>query len=223
MEEAGDLPLYYTEWNSSPSPRDRYHDTSYCASFIVKNLMDNLGLIDCYSFWTFTDIFEECGLSSRPFHGGFGMLNIHGIPKPSYRAFQLMQCLDGERIEAAAIQDAPLVDFAASKNDSSITVLLSNFNVLNAPIEAEYITITFPGLKNAKSAYLMRIDDAHANPKKAWVEMGSPTYLNQKQIDELTKVSELVKEDVVLKETAEGTEIALTIEPLSAVMVSIEI
>ena len=223
VEEAGDLPLYYTEWNSSPSPRDRYHDTSYCASFIVKNLMDNLGLIDCYSFWTFTDIFEECGLSSIPFHGGFGMLNIHSIPKPSYRAFQLMQCLDGERIEATAVEDAPLVDFAASKNDSSITVLLSNFNVLNAPIESEDITINIPELKSAKSAYLMRIDDAHANPKKAWIEMGSPNYLNQNQIEELTKKSELVKEDVILKETADGTEIALTIEPLSAVMVSIEL
>jgi xylan 1,4-beta-xylosidase len=25
-----------------------------------------------------------------PFHGGFGLLNIHGIAKPAYRAYELL-------------------------------------------------------------------------------------------------------------------------------------
>lgn len=64
LEEARPLPLYYTEWNNSPSPRDNYHDTSYNAAFIVKTIIDNMGILDCYSFWTFSDIFEESGFSS---------------------------------------------------------------------------------------------------------------------------------------------------------------
>ena len=50
--------------------------------------MDAHGLVQGYSYWTFSDIFEENYFASLPFHGGFGLLNIHGIPKPAYRAFQ---------------------------------------------------------------------------------------------------------------------------------------
>lgn len=44
------------------------------------------------SWWTFSDIFEEGGLWSTPFGGPqqWGLLDIYGVPKPSYRAFQLL-------------------------------------------------------------------------------------------------------------------------------------
>ena len=221
LEESGSIPLFYTEWNSSPSPRDRYHDTSYCASFAVKNIMDNLGLIDIYSFWTFTDIFEECGLSSVPFHGGFGLLNIHGIPKPSYRAFQLLNGLNGDRLEASAEDASPLVDFAAAKNDDSTTVLVSNFNVLNAPIDPVKISVRVEGAGSLNNAWIERIDDTHANPKKAWIEMGSPTYPTKDQIQELMAKSELVKEKADL--TADGNDalVNFEIQPHSVVRITL--
>jgi hypothetical protein len=34
---------------------------------------------------TFSDIFEEGGFESVPFHQGFGMMTIHKVPKPVYR------------------------------------------------------------------------------------------------------------------------------------------
>ena len=40
-------------------------------------------LVEGYSFWTFSDIFEENYFPSVPFQGGFGLLNLHGIAKPS--------------------------------------------------------------------------------------------------------------------------------------------
>jgi xylan 1,4-beta-xylosidase len=48
--------------------------------------MEANGLVEAYAFWTFSDIFEEDYFPSQPFHGGFGLLTLHGIPKPSYRA-----------------------------------------------------------------------------------------------------------------------------------------
>ncbi len=56
---AGALPLYYTEWNASSNPRDPLHDEPYAAAFVTKTLMEANGLVDGYSFWTFSDIFEE--------------------------------------------------------------------------------------------------------------------------------------------------------------------
>lgn len=217
VEEAGSLPLFYTEWNSSPSPRDRYHDTSYCASFIVKNIIDNHGLIDIYSFWTFSDIFEECGFSSVPFHGGFGLLNIHGIPKPSYRAFQLLSGLDGELLNTEDSDISPTVDYAAAIGNNRITILLANFHVLNAPISTEKVSVGIEGAEQVQSAVVERIDEDHANPKQAWIDMGSPTYLSNGQIDRLIEKSELVKEKAEISIVDGRQHVELLMKPYSVV------
>lgn len=208
LEEAGPLPLYYTEWNCSPSPRDPYHDVPYNAAFIVKTITDNMGLVNCYSFWTFTDIFEESGFSSVPFHGGFGLMNIHGIPKPSFRAFQLLSRLSGDRLEISAEAGKPstTIDCFAARDREGITILISNHQVPLSPIKEEKLTLCIKGIKGIRSASLERIDETHANPKKAWVEMGSPTYLDRGQILALTKASEMTSEAVEWKAEGDGNE-----------------
>ncbi|MGH8527754.1 MAG: GH39 family glycosyl hydrolase, partial [Gammaproteobacteria bacterium] len=95
---AGRLPVYYTEWNSSSNPRDPRHDEPYAAAFVAKTALEASDLVQGYSFWTFSDIFEENYFPSVPFHGGFGLLNLHGIAKPTYRAFQLLHELGTERL-----------------------------------------------------------------------------------------------------------------------------
>ena len=40
-----------------------------------------------FSYWTYTDIFEENGPPTKPFHGGFGLFNVQSIPKPTYYAY----------------------------------------------------------------------------------------------------------------------------------------
>ena len=90
-------PLYYTEWNASSNPRDPLHDEPYTAAVVVKTMMEANGLVDGYSFWTFTDIFAENYFPAEPFQGGFGLLNLHGIAKPSYRAFELLHRLGTEQ------------------------------------------------------------------------------------------------------------------------------
>ena len=92
-KKAGETPVYYTEWSTSSNPFDELHDQSYAAAFIVKTILEARGQVDGYSYWTFSDIFDENYFSSKPFHGGFGLLNIYGIPKPAYRAFELLHKL----------------------------------------------------------------------------------------------------------------------------------
>jgi xylan 1,4-beta-xylosidase len=85
---AGGRLLYYTEWNTSSNPRDPRHDQPYAAAFAAKTALEASGLADGYSFWTFSDIFEEDYFPSVPFHRGLGLLTVQGIAKPAYRAFQ---------------------------------------------------------------------------------------------------------------------------------------
>lgn len=221
IEEAGPLPVYYTEWNNSPSPRDPYHDTPYNAAFIVKTITDNPGSLGCYSFWTFSDIFEECGLSSVPFHGGFGLMNIHGIPKPSYRAFQLLSNLSGDWLELDVNEKSSTVDCAASHDREGITILLSNHQVPLSPIQAEMITLTIKGIKEIRSASLRRIDELHANPKKAWIDMGEPTYPDRGQIQMLMTASEMEEETIGWRADGNEVTISLLIEPHSVAAISL--
>jgi len=223
LEEAGSFPLYYTEWNNSPSPRDDYHDTSYNAAFIVKTIIDNMGLLDCYSFWTFSDIFEECGFSSTPFHGGFGLMNIHGIPKPSYRAFQLLSQLNGDIIEIALDEKSPTVDCIASQGQEEITILISNHQVPLSPIRAERVSLAVKGIKVVRSAFLERIDETHANPRGEWVQMGFPAYLKDEQIQKLMKASEMVREELDWETDGDLVSFDIDIQAHSVVMVKLVI
>ncbi|MCA1600514.1 MAG: beta-xylosidase, partial [Acidobacteria bacterium] len=117
-------PVYYTEWNSSSDSRDPLHDESYSAAFAVATIMEAKGLVEGYSFWTFSDIFEENYFPSVPFHGGFGLLNLHGIPKPTYRAFQLLHDIGTEQLLVDGLHET--VDASVIRKDSALTIILTN-------------------------------------------------------------------------------------------------
>ncbi|MCS6852545.1 MAG: glycosyl hydrolase [Gemmataceae bacterium] len=123
-QRARGKPLFYTEWNCSSNPRYPPQDEPYAAAFVVKTILEMTGLVDVYSFWTFSDLFEENYFPSLPFHGGFGLLNIHGIPKPTYHAFALLHRLGTELVPIAG--DHPTVDAWAVRGPGNLTVLLTN-------------------------------------------------------------------------------------------------
>ena len=92
------LPLHYTEWSASYSPRDPVHDSYISAPYILSKLKGSEGFIDSMSYWTFTDIFEESGTVPNPFHGGFGMINFQGLRKPSFYAYQFLNRLGDDEL-----------------------------------------------------------------------------------------------------------------------------
>ena len=90
-----DLPLYFTEWSSSYSSRDNAHDSYHEAAFVTTRVKQAFRHVDAMSYWTFSDIFEEGGPGPRPFHGGFGLLNVTGLKKPAFFAFRYLNMLGG--------------------------------------------------------------------------------------------------------------------------------
>jgi xylan 1,4-beta-xylosidase len=188
----GALPIYYTEWCTSSNPRDAMHDDPYAAAFIVKTIMEARGLVQGYSYWTFSDIFEENYFPSVPFHGGFGLLNIHGIAKPSYRAFELLHGLGVELLRVDG--EHPTVDAWLVRGDESAAVVLTNFGLPRHPIADETVAFTLSGAKPDATATIRRIDLEHANAKRRWEQMGKPEYLNATLVAELESVSKLTTE-----------------------------
>lgn len=92
------LPVHITEWSASYSSRDPVHDHYFSAPYVLEQLRHAESLASM-SYWTFTDIFEEAGIPPRPFHGGFGLMNLQGIKKPAFFAFQFMNRLGDQEVK----------------------------------------------------------------------------------------------------------------------------
>jgi xylan 1,4-beta-xylosidase len=182
-------PVYFTEWNTSSNPGDPLHDEPYAAAAIASTVMEANGLVEGYSFWTFSDIFAENYFASVPFHGGFGLLTLHGIPKPSYRAFELLHDLGDKQSLVDGLHET--VDCSVIQKESSVTVLLTNHTTPGHSIETEEIRIRLDNAREPVSARIRRIDEEHANPKRLWQEMGQPEYLSHKEAERLEAASEL--------------------------------
>jgi xylan 1,4-beta-xylosidase len=207
-------PLYYTEWNASTDARFPLHDESYAAAFIVKTLLDGCGIADVYSFWTFSDLFEEGFFSSRPFHGGFGLMTIHGVRKPSYRAFELLHRI-GDELVTPVDGTHPTVDAWITRDSRTrnIAVVITNHTYPQHVIVPERILVHLDTSRRVRSAKLARIDYDNANPKRKWIEMGSPMYPSQSQIDELHDSSRVIVRDFEPSETNGRVDVQIDVPP----------
>jgi xylan 1,4-beta-xylosidase len=214
-------PLHYTEWSSSSNPFDALHDEPYAAAFIVKTVMEAAGLVDGYSYWTFSDVFEENYFSSLPFHGGFGLLNMHGVPKPAYRAFELLHRLGDEILPVAG--DHPTADAWVTRRQGRVTVLLTNWALPRHPLRAELVHLRLDGAAGIRSAAVERIDDDHAGAARAWRDMGRPGYLLPRQVEALETASALVPAPAPFHTEGDTAVFALALPPQGTALLTLEL
>jgi xylan 1,4-beta-xylosidase len=219
-DEAGDLPLYYTEWNISSNPRDPMHDEPFAAAFITRAVMEARGLVQGYSFWTFSDIFSENYFPSVPFHGGFGLLNLYGIAKPAYRAFQLLHRLGAEIVDVQGTH--PTADAWVIRNGNTATVLITNLAMPRHPIQTERVHVRLSGAPAPLRAWIERIDEDHANPRRLWKSMGEPEYLSLLQVEQLETASTLQKESHPWTHENENIDLTVALPPQSVAAITIE-
>merc|ERR1719238_78948 len=62
------MPFFVTEYNAGLFRAELLY-SSYAAAFIFRNVPLLSNVIDIWSYWTFTDIFEESGMHGAPFAG----------------------------------------------------------------------------------------------------------------------------------------------------------
>lgn len=82
--------IHCTEWNTSSAFGDPAHDELCAATYVVEANVLATGLADSVAYWTFTDVFEEAGGRPGLLHGGFGMADAHGLPKPVHHAYRFL-------------------------------------------------------------------------------------------------------------------------------------
>lgn len=219
-DESAGLPLYYTEWNISSNPRDPMHDEPFAAAFVTRIVMEARGLVQGYSYWTFSDIFSENYFPSVPFQGGFGLLTLHGIAKPAYRAFQLLHRLGFESLDVSGTHAT--VDAWVIRSAQGATVIVTNLAMPRHPIKTELLNLRLSGSPAPRGAWIERIDHDHANPRELWRKMGKPEYLSPLQVEELESASTLRKEAQPWTGEAGNIEFSIAMPPQSVAGITIE-
>jgi xylan 1,4-beta-xylosidase len=227
-----DLPLYFTEWSTSYTPRDLVHDSYISAPYILAKLKATEGLAQGMSYWTFTDLFEEPGPPPTPFHGGFGLLNREGIRKPAYFAYKYLHALDGDEI---AVQDSQV--FAAAKDGNVSGVIwdfqqpqqdVSNHSFYSHIVPAEPappLQLSFIHLNAGKYRLKVyrtgfRANDAYS----AYIDMGAPKSLTPEQLAQLNSITrDLPEVDRVVQVGNNGVyDFSLSMHSNNVVLVSLE-
>lgn len=133
------LPLIITEWSSSYSARDPIHDSYFNAPFLLYVIRRCDGLADMFSYWTYTDIFEETSPPRTPFHGGFGLMNVQSIPKPSYYVYQFLHWLGDTELTCAD------TDAYVCKSADEVQILFWNITQPDIPTcNREYFVQPLP-------------------------------------------------------------------------------
>lgn len=143
-------PFLITEWSASASPNDSVHDSYFSAPLILQAIKACEGNVDMFSYWAYTDIFEEIGIPMIPFHGGFGLLNIQSLPKPTYYAYTFLNRL-GDTQLVCDDQNA-----YACKTDEETQILFWNYvhpEHQDAP-NREYFARPLPAAKT-KDAHII--------------------------------------------------------------------
>jgi xylan 1,4-beta-xylosidase len=191
------LPLYFTEWSTSYTPRDLVHDSYTSAAYILSKLQGTKGVAQGMSYWTYTDLFEEPGPQNKPFEGGFGLVNPQGVRKAAYFSYKYLHALSGKEIPVA---DGQVV--AASDGKAMRAVVwdfqqpkqaLSNRSfygrVLPATPSAP-VDVQFRHAQAGKYRLQVRRTGFKANDAyTAYLEMGAPDKLAPAQLEQLNALT----------------------------------
>lgn len=200
--EYPDLPIYYTEWGISSSPLDPIHDSYLNASASIYCIKRMKGHLDAMSYWAYSDIIEEAGVPKVPLHGGFGIITVQSIPKPTYYVYKMLNSLSDKEL----ITDDP--DSMACLYDDGVGVLFRNFTMpnQNGVPNARYFYEPYPtkewgnvdvdisGLENARyEVVLQTIGYKKGDLKRAFIEMDIKDTPTREQMEILLKKANLRK------------------------------
>jgi len=201
-----DLPLYFTEWSTSYTPRDPVHDSYVSAPYILTKLKGSQGLLQGMSYWTFSDLFEEPGPPTAPFQGGFGLMNPQGIRKPAYFAYKYLNELGKTELKTDDAQSF------VTRSGKAVQALVWDFEQpvqekSNRPFythvlptkDATPVMLNLKGLKPGNYQVSLYRTGFKANDAyTTYLEWGSPKSLSTDQIDQLQALTQDKPETAVL-------------------------
>jgi xylan 1,4-beta-xylosidase len=204
------VPVHITEYSSSYRPDNPVHDTAFNAAYLAPVLAAGGDLVDSFSYWTFSDMFEEEGVPAAIFHGGFGLLTHRQIKKPTFHLFAFMARM-GQHVLARGEDHLVCRD-----DDGRVTVLAwqpvhgtegpaapARHEVrLSLPVADPAGTGTGSGSASGSTSTsgpatvlveTASVDETEGNAFAAWQHMGRPRSPSERQVATLRTLAEPVR------------------------------
>lgn len=223
--------IHLTEWSSSSSPRDHMHDHLPAATYVVKANLESIGLVDSLAYWTFTDVFEEGGAGDTPFHGGFGMINYQGIPKPTFHAYRFLAALGDEVLarpaggivsrHRATGKLAALAYHYPPEMPQTIPSSNGNRDAAERTLalgRLETLSVRLSGLPPGTRFLIETLDPKHGDAISAWKRMGAPEPLSRDQTAELRSAGAATKREEVAADARGELKLQRPMEPWAVVL-----
>jgi xylan 1,4-beta-xylosidase len=182
-----ELPVHITEFNSSYRPDNPVHDTAFHAAYLAPVVAAGGDHADSFSYWTFSDMFEETGVPTALFHGGFGLLTHRQVKKPTYHLYAFRARMGQEQL---ARGDDHLV---TRHPDGRVTVLAwSPVDPTGQTPGPDRHALSLSVPVNGGQVFVRRcsVDEERGNAYTAWRRMGSPRSPKPAQLTVLHEAAE---------------------------------
>jgi xylan 1,4-beta-xylosidase len=176
-------PIIWSEYNATYMNQTQVTDSAFMGPWLANTIRESDGLTEMMSYWCFSDVFEEQGVVKTPFYGGYGLVAERKIPKPAFRAFELLHRLGNHRLDTH-LEDALVTKTA----DGSIVVALWNYAEPGETGAPKTFRLDVRG-GEAKTYTMQWVSPDRASSRKAFLEMGSPASPSMAQIHQLIDAS----------------------------------
>lgn len=230
------LPVHITEFNTSYRPDNPVHDTAYNAAALAPVLAAGGDLVDSFSYWSVSDTFEEEGVPTAIFHGGFGLLTHRQIRKPTYHLYAFLARM-GQQVLARGD------DHLVTKDGRGRTTVLAwqpvggsaalpppaehrlGLNVPVGPPRSRAWPPSEPATRpSAPRAFALRsrVGEEDGNAWAAWCAMGRPRSPAPRQLAMLHECAEPAREQLSLPVTEGRVELDLSLRRYEVTLVEID-
>ncbi|HOA40021.1 MAG: glycosyl hydrolase [Halanaerobiales bacterium] len=215
--QIANLPLHITEFNSSYVPVCPVHDTDFHAAYIARILSEAGEYADSYSYWTFSDVFEEQDVPKAVFHGGFGLVALNSIKKPTFYAFEFFSRAGKELL----YRDDNLI---VTRDEDRYVIIGWNWanKAANERERAKSYLLKLPSIGEEAILLKKEVGGAHANPLQTWSNLGKPRTLNKEQLAILQASAEPLQVDERLRAEEGSYEVEINIGPNRICMLEIK-
>jgi xylan 1,4-beta-xylosidase len=187
------LPIIWSEYNASWKNEVEVTDSDLMGPWLANNINLCDGYADEMSFWTFSDVFDEDGINSTPFYGGFGLIATGGIPKASFNAFKLMHQLGTQRLPVDS--NSALVTRSA---EGKLIFAVWNYFSEEVKGNPKDVIVRIENLPaSIKYARVQTLDKDHGCALTVWRTMGSPQFPTREQQADLRKAAELEAPQII--------------------------
>ncbi len=91
--QSDEIPFWVTVLSPDIRTRNHVNDSAYQATFLVKNTMDLIGLVDVIGYWQLSDVDSEYVDTTRILFGGTGIISKDGLKKPGFSALKRLSSI----------------------------------------------------------------------------------------------------------------------------------